>query len=195
MIYAVVRHGETELNIRNIVQGKSDNGLCVKGFSTAETYAENLRILNVEFDCVVCSPLRRCTETAGIISEKLSKRVRILENLTELSRGEHHGLNKANASKTKLESYKRFCEHPYTMPPKHGESFIDLSIRLNRYVIPKLQTFGQVIIVTHGFVGATLCKLLDPRILPASQISLKQGKIYLVENIKASNEVSSDLLQ
>ncbi|MBR0114575.1 MAG: histidine phosphatase family protein, partial [Firmicutes bacterium] len=63
MIY-IVRHGKTELNRANVLQGRSDHPLNEEGIKQAEDASERLR--SVRFDHVFTSPLIRAVQTAEI---------------------------------------------------------------------------------------------------------------------------------
>ncbi len=56
MIY-IIRHGKTERNQANVLQGRSDYPLNDEGIRQAEAAADRLR--NVRFDHVFSSPLTR----------------------------------------------------------------------------------------------------------------------------------------
>ncbi len=61
----VVRHGETEDNVKGLVQGQNDSPLTLKGIKEAEKL-KNL-IKNKNIDIVISSPLKRAYETAKIL--------------------------------------------------------------------------------------------------------------------------------
>ncbi len=64
MIY-IIRHGQTELNITNVLQGRSNHPLNETGIRQAEEAAERLK--DISFDVVYSSPLIRAVRTAEII--------------------------------------------------------------------------------------------------------------------------------
>lgn len=61
----LVRHGETEENRANLLQGQTPGHLTELGRSQARKLGKTLS--NVEFDAVVSSPLERAAETTRII--------------------------------------------------------------------------------------------------------------------------------
>ena len=65
MIY-IIRHGQTELNSRKVLQGRSDHPLNERGIAQAEEAAEKLK--SVSFDAVYSSPLIRAIQTARIVA-------------------------------------------------------------------------------------------------------------------------------
>ena len=66
MIY-LVRHGETELNVKRVLQGRSDYPLTETGVRQAQEVADWFREQGIVFDRVYTSPLVRAVQTARII--------------------------------------------------------------------------------------------------------------------------------
>ena len=60
-----MRHGETNGNLRGVIQGWTDEPLNDKGRKLAKITAQALR--DIKFDVVISSPLQRAYETAQII--------------------------------------------------------------------------------------------------------------------------------
>lgn len=67
MIIYLVRHGETDLNKKGLVQGQIDMVLNETGLSQARDVGSKFNKLNVEVDEIISSPLKRATKTAEII--------------------------------------------------------------------------------------------------------------------------------
>ena len=59
----------TEENINNIIQGHYDNNLNQTGRKQADILGHRLKELNIDFDSVYCSDLKRCQQTLAIINE------------------------------------------------------------------------------------------------------------------------------
>ena len=68
MIIYIIRHGETDLNVRKIVQGWADEPLNENGILLAQETGRALR--DVHFDFCISSPLLRAKKTAGILLEE-----------------------------------------------------------------------------------------------------------------------------
>ena len=66
----LIRHGETEGNVRGIVQGQSDTPLTEKGILSTLRKAE--KITELSFDAVFCSDLSRTAETMKLIQGKIA---------------------------------------------------------------------------------------------------------------------------
>ncbi|MGR0319546.1 histidine phosphatase family protein [Agromyces sp. ZXT2-3] len=69
MQIALVRHGQTDWNLRGVMQGRTDIPLNATGREQARAAAESLD--RDEWDVVVSSTLGRARETAAILGEQL----------------------------------------------------------------------------------------------------------------------------
>ena len=67
MIIYLMRHGQTDWNIRHLFQGRTDIPLNENGRYVAELTRDGLK--DVKFDVAFCSPLCRAKETAQIVLE------------------------------------------------------------------------------------------------------------------------------
>ncbi len=83
----VTRHGQTELNAKKLMQGRSDNPLNDTGREQARAARE--RIGNIKFDAVYSSPLSRALETASIIGNVPVDRVITDERIIEADFGKY----------------------------------------------------------------------------------------------------------
>lgn len=66
-LFGLVRHGQTDYNLRNLFQGSSDIPLNETGIAQAHAAFDQLP--PVAWDVVVSSPLQRAEQTARIIAE------------------------------------------------------------------------------------------------------------------------------
>ena len=67
MIY-IVRHGQTQLNRKSVLQGRSDHPLNDVGREQAKSVGDAFRDAGIVFDRVYTSPLGRAVETAELIA-------------------------------------------------------------------------------------------------------------------------------
>lgn len=63
----LVRHGETEDNVNQILQGQTDGQLTLKGIEQARELRDKIR--NNRFDAIISSDLKRALDTAEILNE------------------------------------------------------------------------------------------------------------------------------
>ncbi len=73
----LVRHGETEENVAQILQGHLPGHLTTLGQRQATQLAERLNNDNITFDTLLCSDLQRTIDTATIIKNHLNQNVTI----------------------------------------------------------------------------------------------------------------------
>ena len=91
MLIYIIRHGETDLNVKGVVQGWYDEPLNESGrFLAAET---GKRMKEIRFDGCFSSPLKRAAETAEIILRESGNDLPITfdDRLKEMSFGEREG--------------------------------------------------------------------------------------------------------
>ena len=67
----LLRHGQTEFNVKKLVQGRCDSPLTDLGRQQAGMAAAWLKARNVAPDKVVSSPLGRAMDTAGLVATEL----------------------------------------------------------------------------------------------------------------------------
>lgn len=94
---ALVRHGQTDWNVADLLQGSSDVPLNETGRAQAR---EAGRLLADEhWDRIIASPLSRAVETAGIIAEELGLPSPTVDPLlVERDYGQAEGLTKEQAT-------------------------------------------------------------------------------------------------
>ena len=86
----LVRHGETDWNRERRFQGLADTSLNGAGRAQAAELADALR--GEGLHVVYTSPLRRASETARIVAERLDLELRELDALREIDVGDWEGL-------------------------------------------------------------------------------------------------------
>src|SRR3989344_8043224 len=99
--FYLVRHGETEYNVKKIIQGQSDSPLTKKGIEEVKNVAKKLK--GIKFDYVFSSDLLRAKRTAEIIA--LEHKLEIQTN--KLLRERRFG-NLEGKSNSELKWEKRF---------------------------------------------------------------------------------------
>ena len=85
-----IRHGQTDLNRKRVLQGRVDQPLNEEGIAQAKEAGEYLRAKGVTFDRILSSPLKRAKDTAQIIAgEKVP--LQTDERLLEMDYGPYEG--------------------------------------------------------------------------------------------------------
>jgi len=134
----IVRHGETEANVRGIDAGPLDFPLTRRGVKGASFIAKTLSKLDI--DAVYSSPVFRAVETAKILAGPHGLKVKTLEELTE--------------AKLKPQFVgKKGRHHILTSPDAFSETNDGLVERTVKAIeIVQRRAKGNVILVSHGDV-------------------------------------------
>lgn len=96
MELALIRHGQTDWNLHERVQGRTDIPLNATGREQARSAATRIAEEGHAWDLVLSSPLERARETAEIIAETLGVPLGdVVDDLTEQDFGDAEGLSVA----------------------------------------------------------------------------------------------------
>ena len=95
----LVRHGQTDKNKNNIIQGVIDEVLNENGINQAKELKK--KIDNLDIDLMIVSPLKRTRETAKIITENREIETIFDDRIIERNAGELEG--KSNIYYIKLQ--------------------------------------------------------------------------------------------
>ncbi|MDY5846912.1 MAG: histidine phosphatase family protein [Bariatricus sp.] len=161
MLIYFIRHGETDWNKTRRLQGQADIPLNEFGRKLAIETRSALK--DIPFDLVYTSPLKRAKETAELVIG--DRNVPIIEDkrIMEMGFGEYEGLCcKGEGFNIPDPMFRNFFQAPEKyQPPKSGESFEQLSKRLEDFLqelFDKKELQDKTILVsTHG---AALCGML-----------------------------------
>lgn len=94
----LTRHGETEWNVKKLIQGQKDIPLNEKGIKQAGKLSEKLK--KIKFDAIYSSDLKRATETARIIAGKRKLKIIESKELRERYFGKYQGTSFEKNKKT-----------------------------------------------------------------------------------------------
>jgi probable phosphoglycerate mutase len=115
----IARHGETEWNLAQKLQGYQDSPLTAKGHHQAESLATALN--NRQITRVYSSDLGRAMQTARVVAEHLGVELIIDARLRERNFGILEGKTKAELGESLLQERFRSHDPDYVIPG--GESF------------------------------------------------------------------------
>lgn len=88
----IARHGQTEWNVKGLVQGHTDSPLTSEGIAQAANLARELK--KIKFDAAYSSDLMRAKRTAEIVALEHELVVKTSEALRERNFGPFEGKNK-----------------------------------------------------------------------------------------------------
>ena len=153
----LVRHGQSEWNLKNLFTGWRDVDLTELGREEAKTGAEKLKARGIKFDIAFTSALKRAQRTCQFILDATGQSD--LETvrdaaLNERDYGDLNGLNKDDARAKWGEEQVHIWRRSYDIQPPGGESLKDTGARVWPYYMHVIQPHvlrGEtVLIAAHG---------------------------------------------
>lgn len=147
--FYLVRHGEAENNVRNILNALPEinvYSLTARGKKQASETAAFLATVNA--DIILSSPIRRTRETAEIIAVATGLPVEIDERLSEAGMGIFNEKSVEELRKKYSESEERLSPDP----ADGVESFLGIRGRLKHWLddVKSKYVGKKVIVVSHG---------------------------------------------
>jgi len=160
----LIRHGQSEWNKLNLFTGFKNIELSEQGIDEANKAGQNFKNLNIKFDIVFTSELKRAQETAKIILKKLDQwnhlygEGKIITDikLNERDYGDLTGLNKKETADKFGEEQVHKWRRGYSDQPPNGESLEDVVRRVKIYfeesINPAIQSAdnNNILIAAHG---------------------------------------------
>ena len=158
MIY-IIRHGQTEKNRANVLQGRSDIPLNDSGRQQAEEVRNRLIKAGIHFDLVYTSPLIRAVQTAAIIAEGIPQLKD--DRLIEMDYGPYEGMDLANPAPEVLEFFRDFVHNP---APNGMEPLQAIVFRLGSFLeeIREEAAEKSILISTHAIAMKGALEYLTP---------------------------------
>ena len=157
----IIRHGETELNARGVMQGRLDASLNDSGRALAALTGQALK--DVRFDRCFSSPLRRATETARIVLRESGNELPVItdDRLYEISFGVMEGRQLEEMG----EEGARFFSEPFLFHGfKNGETVRDVCERTQSFLRELIERDDgkTYLIATHGCALRAMMNNLYP---------------------------------
>ena len=153
----LVRHGESEWNLKNLFTGWRNPDLTEKGIGEARATGKALKAKGIVPDLYYTSALRRAQHTLDLMLEEMGiANVTITRNiaLNERDYGDLAGLNKDDARAKWGEEQVLIWRRSYDVPPPGGESLKDTAARTLPYyeaeILPQLKAGKTVLVAAHG---------------------------------------------
>ena len=164
----LVRHGQSEWNLKNLFTGWRDPDLTELGIEEANTGGKALVDYGITFDVAYTSVLTRAQKTLDIILENLGQQgLETIRDqaLNERDYGDLSGLNKDDARAKWGEEQVHIWRRSYDVPPPGGESLRDTGARVWPYymmeILPRVLRGEKVLVAAHGNSLRSLVMVLD----------------------------------
>jgi broad specificity phosphatase PhoE len=144
----LLRHAQSEGNAQGVLQGQSDFPLSEIGLQQAEALARRWHRERLHLDAIITSPLKRASQTAEIISAKLSVTLELDVNWMERNNGQIAGLRPEEIDQRGLRPPFINLFQPVGVD---GESQWELYLRAGRAIQDLLHRQpGRYLVVSHG---------------------------------------------
>jgi 2,3-bisphosphoglycerate-dependent phosphoglycerate mutase len=187
-LLVLVRHGQSEWNLKNLFTGWKDVDLTEAGIAEARTAGRQLKAQGIGFDIGFTSALKRAQDTMTIMLDEMGLAgIPVVENLAlnERDYGELSGLNKDNARERWSEEQVHIWRRSYDVAPPGGESLRDTAARVLPYyieeILPRVLRGERVLVTAHGNSLRALVMVLDrlgPREIVARELATGVPLIY-----------------
>ncbi|MGE0847253.1 MAG: 2,3-bisphosphoglycerate-dependent phosphoglycerate mutase [Flavobacteriaceae bacterium] len=156
-LLVLVRHGQSEWNLKNLFTGWKDPDLTEKGVAEAKAAGRQLKKLGHGFDIAFTSALTRAQHTLKLILAELGEEdletIRD-EALNERDYGDLTGLNKDSAREKWGEEQVHVWRRSFDVPPPGGESLKMTAERVLPYyrenILPRVLKGERVLVAAHG---------------------------------------------
>ncbi|WP_242219267.1 2,3-bisphosphoglycerate-dependent phosphoglycerate mutase [Shinella zoogloeoides] len=164
----LVRHGQSEWNLKNLFTGWRDPDLTDLGVEEAKTGGKALADTGIKFDIAFTSDLTRAQKTLKLILDQIGQpgleTIRD-QALNERDYGDLSGLNKDDARAKWGEEQVHIWRRSYDIPPPGGESLRDTGARVWPYylteILPRVLRGEKVLVAAHGNSLRSLVMVLD----------------------------------
>ena len=155
-LLVLLRHGQSDWNLKNLFTGWSDPDLSPNGVEEAKEAGRRLKAHGLVFDRAFTSALTRAQHTLELTLAEIGQRTagRTRQALNERDYGDLCGLNKDDARKQWGEEQVQIWRRSYDVAPPGGESLKDTVARALPYycqrILPAVLNGERVLVAAHG---------------------------------------------
>lgn len=201
-LLVLVRHGQSEWNLKNLFTGWRDVELTEQGIAEAKEAGRKLKAQGLVFDIAFTSALKRAQNTLDLLLAEMGQsNIPVIKDqaLNERDYGDLSGLNKDDARKKWGEEQVYIWRRSYDIAPPGGESLRDTLARTLPYyvqqILPRVLRGERTIVAAHGNSLRALVMVLEklsPEGILKREISTGVPIIYRL-NADATVESKLDL--
>lgn len=199
-LLVLVRHGQSEWNLKNLFTGWRDVELTEKGVAEAREAGRKLKAQGLVFDIAYTSALRRAQRTLDLMLEEMGQTgLPIVKDLAlnERDYGDLAGLNKDDARKKWGEEQVHIWRRSYDIAPPGGESLKDTLARTLPYyvtdILPRVLRGERVLVAAHGNSLRALVMVLE-KLTPEQIVQREIGTgVPIIYRLGADALVTSKL--
>jgi len=202
-LLVLLRHGQSEWNLKNLFTGWRDVDLSPLGVEEAKEAGRRMKARGLSFGVAFTSALIRAQHTLALTLAELGqtglKEIRD-QALNERDYGDLVGLNKDDARKKWGEEQVHLWRRSYDVQPPGGESLKDTVARALPYycqfILPAALRGEKVLVAAHGNSLRALVMVLDrltPKAVAGLEIATGVPLVYRLnpDSTVASKEILS----
>ena len=199
-LLVLVRHGQSDWNLKNLFTGWRDVDLTEKGVAEAREAGRKLKAQGIKFDVAFTSALKRAQRTLDLMLTELGQTtIPIFKDqaLNERDYGDLVGLNKDDARKKWGEEQVHIWRRSYDVAPPRGESLKDTLARALPYyvtdILPRVLRGERVLVAAHGNSLRALVMVLDKHTPDSiTKLNLDTG-VPMIYRLNTDSTVASKL--
>ena len=199
-LLVLVRHGQSEWNLKNLFTGWRDVDLTEQGVAEAKEAGRKLKTQGLSFDIAFTSALKRAQRTLDIILDEMGQtNIPIIRDqaLNERDYGDLSGLNKDDARKKWGEEQVHIWRRSYDVAPPGGESLRDTLARTLPYyvqeILPCVLQGKRTMVAAHGNSLRALVMVLE-RLSPEGILKREIATgVPIIYRLNADASVASKL--
>ena len=199
-LLVLVRHGQSEWNLKNLFTGWRDVNLTEQGVVEARTAGKKLKARGIRFDVAFTSTLVRAQRTLDLVLEEMGQtNIPVLKDqaLNERDYGDLVGLNKDDARKKWGEEQVLKWRRSYDVAPPGGESLKDTVARALPYymqeILPRVLRGERTLVSAHGNSLRALVMVLE-RLSPEGILKRELATgVPILYRLNADSTVASKL--
>lgn len=152
----LVRHGQTQWNIKGKTQGHGNSSLTEKGINQAKKLAQSM--IKYPIDYIYSSDLGRAVETAEIISDKFNLEVIKTPALREMGFGVWEGLLIKEIQENYKDIYDTWRNNPHLAEIPNGETLQIIKDRTDNFLkeINDKYDGKHIVLVTHSVTARVI---------------------------------------
>ena len=199
-LLVLVRHGQSDWNLKNLFTGWRDVDLTEKGVAEAREAGRKLKAQGIKFDVAFTSVLKRAQRTLDLMLTELGQTaIPVFKDqaLNERDYGDLVGLNKDDARKKWGKEQVHLWRRSYDVAPPGGESLRDTAARVLPYyireILPRVLRGDRVLVSAHGNSLRALVMVLDQHTPETiTELNLDTG-VPMIYRLNADSTVASKM--
>lgn len=193
----LLRHGQTEQNLKGFYYGNLDVDITSKGIKQIE-YISN-KVKNVTFDKIYVSNMKRAISSASIISRNKDISFIRDKRLNEMNLGVFEGKSYEDIQREYPIEFQKWSDDWKYYAPPEGESYVDFYERVKEFFqeVLKLEDENVLLVAHGGVIRSILTYVMGENLDVFWKFGSKNGDLTLVkyeyENLYIDSIIHADI--